>query len=65
MIYKIDAVIGVQAEDGADPEEIASDMNRGLGRALEGFPGGLVIGANVVQIATATKEEVDERGWGE
>lgn len=53
----IEAHIFVATPEGADPEEIASIMDRGLDSQLQGFPAGEITGTDVAVIRPATEEE--------
>lgn len=54
--YKLTVAIFIESE--TDPEEVASTMDVGLGRALESFPIGEVVSTDVLGITNASDEEV-------
>lgn len=65
MIVKLNIVVGVEIPDGSDPEHVAAQFDNGLLGALDGFPGGEIVGARVESASPATDEELQERGWTE
>jgi len=62
-ILKVNVQLAIDSD--SDPTDVASSINRGLARAMQGFPEGDVIEADVQSVEEATDEEANEKGWVE
>jgi hypothetical protein len=55
--YVIEMKLYLETKDDADPEEVASTMDAGAARQLEGFPSGDLLGADVELIREPSEDE--------
>lgn len=64
-LYAIGAIVYVEAPNGADPEDIATQFDSGFENAIRDFPGADVIGVDVTGIRLVKQQEADEKGLTE
>lgn len=62
MIVRIDCVVYVEVEDDADLEDVAAEFNSGLRVAVDPFPRGDVVTADVTGISKPEQAELEEKG---